>query len=83
MTHGALGMLDAILTFQTGADLEPNSDNLFSRFLRLEHAQATHEHTEHPTTQLGSVSFVDAVTREVEDSVCQQIKLSAAYLKGR
>ena len=39
MTHGALGMLDAILTFQNGADLEPNSDNLFSRFLRLEHAR--------------------------------------------
>ena len=50
MTHGALGKLDAILTFQNGADLEPNSDNLFSRFLRLEHAQDAHEHTEHPTT---------------------------------
>ena len=50
MTHGALGKLDVILTFQNGADLEPNSDNLFSRFLRLEHAQDTHEHTEHPTT---------------------------------
>ena len=50
MTHGALGMLDAILTFQNDADLEPNSDNLFSRFLRLENAQDAHEHTEHPTT---------------------------------
>ena len=59
-----------------------HTDNLFSRFLCLEHAQDAHEHTEQPTTQLGSVSFVDAVTGEVEASICQQIKLSAAYLKG-
>ena len=59
-----------------------DTDNLFSRFLRLERAQAAYEHTEQPATQLGSVSFVDAVTVEVEDSICQQIKLSAAYLKG-
>ena len=39
------------MTFQDGADLEPS----------LEHAQATHEHTEEPKTQLGSVSFVDAI----------------------
>ena len=34
----------------------------FLGFLRLEHAQATHEHTEQLTTRLGSVSFVDAIT---------------------
>ena len=34
MAHGTLGMLDAIVTFQDGADLEP-TDNLFSRFLVL------------------------------------------------
>ena len=28
----------------------------------LEHAQAAHEHTEQPTTQLESVSFVDAIS---------------------
>ena len=50
------GMLDAIATFQDGADLEPTHD-LFSRF---EHEQAAREHTEHPKTQLGSVSFVHA-----------------------
>ena len=33
----------------------------FLDFSRLEHAQATHEHTEQPTTQLGSASFVDAI----------------------
>ena len=54
----------------------------FLDFLCLKHAQDTHKHTEQSTTQLGSVSFVDAVTGEVEASICQQIKLSAAYLKG-
>ena len=34
MAHGTLGMLDAIVTFQDGAVLEP-TDNLFSRFLVL------------------------------------------------
>ena len=34
MAHGTLGMLDAIVTFQDGTDLEP-IDNLFSRFLAL------------------------------------------------
>ena len=33
----------------------------FLDFSRIEHAQATHEHTEQLTTQLGSVSFVDAI----------------------
>ena len=44
-------------------DLEP-TDNLYSRFQfsRLERAQAPYEHTEHPNTQLGSVSFVGAIT---------------------
>ena len=79
MTHGALGILDAILTFQNGADLEPNSDNLFSRFLRLEHSQ---DRTPNHLMRKRLLRFVDAVTGEVEDSVCQQIKLSAAYLKG-
>ena len=32
MAHGTLGMLDAIVTFQDGAVLEP-TENLFSRFL--------------------------------------------------
>ena len=32
----------------------------FLDFSLVEHAQANHEHTEHPTTQLGSVYFVDA-----------------------
>ena len=32
----------------------------FLDFWRLEHAQATQEHTEQPRTQLGSVFFVDA-----------------------
>ena len=84
MTHGALGMLEAILKFQIkmAQIWNRHTDNLFSRFLCLEHAQDAHEHTEQPTTQLGSVSFVDAVTGEVEASICQQIKLSGAYLKG-
>ena len=34
----------------------------FLDFARLEHAQAIHEHTEQPTTQLGSVSFFDATS---------------------
>ena len=34
----------------------------FLDFSRLEHAQAAHEHTEQPTTQLESVSFVDAIS---------------------
>ena len=65
MAHGALFMLDALVTFQDGADLEQHiddTDNLFSRFFALENAQAAHEHTEQPTTQLGSVSFVDAIS---------------------
>ena len=33
----------------------------FLDFSPLENTQATHEHTEQPTTQLGSVSFVDAI----------------------
>ena len=50
--------------FQDGADLEPThrSTTSFLDFSRLEHAQATHEHTEQPTTQLESVSFVDVIT---------------------
>ena len=34
----------------------------FSIYRALEHAQTAHENTEHPTTKLGSVSFVDAIT---------------------
>ena len=84
MTHGALGILDDMLfwRFKMAQIWNLHSDNLFSRFLLMEHAQAAYEHTEQPTTQLGSVSFVDAVTREVKASICQQIKLSAAYLRG-
>ena len=33
----------------------------FLDFLCLKHAQDTHKHTEQPTTQLGSVSFVDTI----------------------
>ena len=36
----------------------------FLDFSRLEHAQDTHEHREQPTTQLGSVSFVDAIIQK-------------------
>ena len=48
MAHGTLGMLDAIVTFQDGADLEPThrSTSSFLDFSRMEHAQAAHEHTE-------------------------------------
>ena len=59
MARGTLGMLDAIVTFQDGADLEPTHRQPLD-FWRLEHAQATQEHTEQPRTQLGSVFFVDA-----------------------
>ena len=48
MVHWTLFMLDALVTFQDGADLEQHTDdtdNLVSRFLCLEHAQAAHEHT--------------------------------------
>ena len=38
------GMLDAIVMFQDGEDLEP-THNLFSIY------PAAHEHTEHPTTE--------------------------------
>ena len=38
MAHGTLGMLDAIVTFSDGADLDPTH-----HFLRLKHAQATQE----------------------------------------
>ena len=47
------------VTFQDGADLEPTHRQPI--FSRLRHAQAAHEHTEQPTTQLGSVSLVDAI----------------------
>ena len=71
MTHGALGMLEAILKSQIkmAQIWNRHTDNLFSRFLCLEHAQDAHELTEQPTTQLGSVSFVDAVTGEAEASI--------------
>ena len=63
MAHGTLDMLDAIVTFQDCADLEPTcaSTTSFLDFLHLERAQAVHEHTEQPMTQLGSVSFIDAI----------------------
>ena len=41
-----------------------HTDSSFLDLSRLEHAQATHEHTEQPTIQLGSVSFVDAIIRK-------------------
>ena len=70
MTHCALGMLETILKFQIkmAQIWNRHTDNLFSRFLCLEHAQDAHEHTEQPTTP-GSVSCVDAVTGEVEASI--------------
>ena len=70
------------MTFQNGADLEPTLRQPLFSILAHGTAQAAYEQIEQPTTQLGSVSFVDAVTREVKASICQQIKLSAAYLKG-
>lgn len=64
MAHGTLDMLDAIVTFQGEADLEPTHRRhrppSSLDFLRLKHAQAVHEQTEQPTTQIRSVSFVDA-----------------------
>ena len=60
IVHGTLGILDAIVTFQDATNLERTHDNLFLDFLHLEHAQVTHEHTEQPATQLGSISFIDA-----------------------
>ena len=44
--------------------LEPtHRQTSFLDFLRLEHAQAADEHTEQPTTQLESVSFIDTIIR--------------------
>ena len=53
------GMLNAQVMFQDGADLEPTQN--LRDFSRSEHAQASHEPTEHSKTQLGSVPFVDAM----------------------
>ena len=43
------------------AQIRNRTPTSFLDFSRLEHAQATHEHTEQPTTLLGSVSFIDAI----------------------
>ena len=65
MAHGMLSSLDAIMTFKDGTDLElthwPTTS--FLDFSCLEHAQATQEHSRQPTTQLGSVYFIDANIR--------------------
>ena len=61
MMHSPLGVMDAIVTFQEGTDLERTYRQPLLDFSRLEHAQTAHEHAEQPTTQLGSVSFVDAI----------------------
>ena len=80
--HGALGMLDTILKFQNGPDLEPTHRQPVFSILVL--GTCTGRPRTHRTAnaQLRSVSFVDAVTGEVEASICQQIKLFAAYLTG-
>ena len=57
--HGAkqtLGMLDIIVT-----EIWNRPTTSFLDFTRMKNAQAAHEHTKHPSTQLGSVSFVDAI----------------------
>ena len=60
--RNALGT--TFVTFQDGADLEPtHRQPLFSISRALEHAQAADEHTEWPTTQLESLSFVNAIIR--------------------
>ena len=78
-TEQTLGMLDVIVTFQNGAERNvghagcyfdvprwrrfgTDTSSLLD-FSRSEHAQATHGHTEHPSTQLGSVSLVNAIKK--------------------
>ena len=66
-----LGMLDVIVAFQMaqnkmhcmlvaiggfGTNTQP-----LSSISHLEHAQATHKHTEHPMTQLGTISFINII----------------------
>ena len=48
MAHGTLDMLDAIVTFQDCADLEPTcaSTTPFLDFFHLERAQAVHKQTQ-------------------------------------
>ena len=61
LAHGTLGFLDADCDVSRWGRF--GTDTLTTSFLDfsgLEHAQATHEQTEQPTTQLKSVSFVDA-----------------------
>ena len=63
-----VGMMDTIMT-QTYyilwllkmAQISNRTTTSFLDFSHLEQAQAIHEHTEQPTTQLGSISFVDAI----------------------
>ena len=61
MAHGALGKLDAILTFQDGADLGPTHRQPLFSISRLEHAQPPHEHTEQPTTILRRRNMMSAL----------------------
>ena len=83
MAHGTFGMLDAIVIFQGGADLEPtHRPPSFLNFSRLEHAQTAHEHTEQPTTQLRSVSFVDA-TNAIQWGLKKTEKLKQLATKER
>ena len=61
MAHGTLGLLDADCDISRWRIFGTNTPaTSFLDFSHLEHAQATHEHTEQPTTQLESISFVDA-----------------------
>ena len=61
-TKQTLSMLDANVTFQDGADLE-QTDILLSRFLALVTCTGPHQHTEHPSTQLRIVFFVNPINR--------------------
>ena len=81
MTHGALGMLGAILTFQNGADLEPTHRQPLFSILAL--GTCTGRLRTHRTANdlirkrlLRRRSY----SRGGSLSICQQIKLSAAYL---
>ena len=69
-----MGMMDTIVMFQDGADLEP-TPTTSSQFLCLEHAQATHKHTEQLPNQIGSISFVDATIRYVYLMVANSYKM--------
>ena len=61
MAHSTLGLLHADCDVSRWGRFRTDTPTTsFLDFSRFEHAQATHEHIEQPTTQLESVSFVDA-----------------------